>query len=385
LYDSKGNLLDSVRVYPENNAEVEMQIFIMELVKLNIKNISNKIKCVVWDLDNTLWKGILSEDNSNELTLRDGILETIKQLDDRGVIQSIASKNDYEFAWSMLKKLNISEYFLYPAINWGQKSSNILQIAKLLNINADTFLFVDDSEFEREEVLRNAPGVRVCDENKIFELLNSEWFDFEITEDSKNRRKMYQTEMLRTKVKEEFNNDYKGFIKSCEIEIEFLNVIDDEIVSRCFELVHRTNQLNLSGNKYSKENFLDLLKCDFCHNFAIKCKDKFGSYGIVAFVQCQSDSKKFLINEMAVSCRIAKKYIEDVIIMWIINRYNKEQKYKTLIANYKKTPRNNPMLETFKNIGFELIDKHEGLVLDIEKYKSDIDIIKINEGKLINE
>lgn len=100
------------------------------------------IKCVVWDLDNTLWDGILLEDSS--VTLREDALSALQTLDERGILLSIASRNDHDAAMAKLTELGIQEYFLYPEINWNAKSSSIENIARNLNIGLDTFAFVDD-------------------------------------------------------------------------------------------------------------------------------------------------------------------------------------------------------------------------------------------------
>lgn len=109
-----------------------------------------KIKCVVWDLDNTVWNGVLIEDA--KVTPRDGIKEIIETLDERGILQSIASKNDAGCALAKLRELGLDEYFIYPQINWGNKSSSVKEIAKSINIGIDTLALIDDQAFERDEV-----------------------------------------------------------------------------------------------------------------------------------------------------------------------------------------------------------------------------------------
>ena len=98
-----------------------------------------KIKCVIWDLDNTIWNGVLIEDSS--VILRDRIKGIIEVLDQRGILQSIASKNDYDLAMAKLRELGLDEYFIYPQINWGPKSISIKEIAKSINIGMDTISF----------------------------------------------------------------------------------------------------------------------------------------------------------------------------------------------------------------------------------------------------
>ncbi len=105
---------------------------------------------MVWDLDNTVWDGILLEDA--EVTLRPHVVQILQTLDERGILHSIASRNDHDVAMAKLKEFGIAEYFLYPQINWNSKAASIAQIAQDLNIGLDAVAFVDDQPFEREEV-----------------------------------------------------------------------------------------------------------------------------------------------------------------------------------------------------------------------------------------
>ena len=107
---------------------------------------SKEIKCVVWDLDNTLWQGILAE--GDNLVLKDNTMDVVKTLDQRGILQSIASKNNHVDAIKKLDEYNLTEYFLFPQINWGSKANSINRISNLLNIGIDSFAFVDDQPFE---------------------------------------------------------------------------------------------------------------------------------------------------------------------------------------------------------------------------------------------
>src|SRR5438128_684304 len=120
-----------------------------------------KIKCVVWDLDNTLWEGVLLE--GDDLVLRDNVATIIETLDRRGILQSIASKNDYQQAMATLSGFGLKDYFLFPQIGWDTKAVSIGLIAKSLNRGLDTVAFIDDQAFEREEVRYSLPDVRCLD------------------------------------------------------------------------------------------------------------------------------------------------------------------------------------------------------------------------------
>src|SRR5690554_3135807 len=120
-----------------------------------------KIKCVIWDLDHTIWEGILMEDST--VRLHDHIVEVIETLDQRGILQSIASRNEHDVAMEKLKQLGIDHYFIYPQINWNNKSASIQSIVESINIGMDTIAFIDDQPYEREEVNFHHPDVLCID------------------------------------------------------------------------------------------------------------------------------------------------------------------------------------------------------------------------------
>ncbi len=169
------------------------------------------IKCVVWDLDNTIWDGILLEDA--EVALRAGVLETIRELDGRGILNSIASRNDRQLAMDKLKSFGLGEYFLYPEINWNSKAASLEAIARALNIGLDTFAFVDDQPFEREEVAFLHPEVLCVDTADIHRLLDMPCFMPRfITPESRLRRQMYQSDSLRATAESEFAGSNEEFL-----------------------------------------------------------------------------------------------------------------------------------------------------------------------------
>jgi FkbH-like protein len=151
------------------------------------------VKCVVWDLDNTLWAGVLLENDN--VSLRDHVVDIIRTLDSRGILQSIASKNEYVPAIKKVQELGLHEYFLYPQIGWDSKASSIETIARLIDIGLDTVAFIDDEAFEREEVKFSHPEVLCLDALHLDQLLEMpEMNPRSITEESKIRRLMYINE-----------------------------------------------------------------------------------------------------------------------------------------------------------------------------------------------
>jgi FkbH-like protein len=271
---------------------------------------AEKVKCVAWDLDNTLWNGVLIEDGQNGIQINENAIEVIKKLDERGIINTIVSKNSYEDAYPVLEKLGIADYFVYPAINWGQKSENLKQITKKLNIGIDTFAFIDDNIRERKEVQANLPMIRIFDETQIDEILNLPEFDVPITEMSKKRRLSYLTEAKRDELKQTFSDNYDDYIKNLDIKLEISTINSSEKKDRCFELLSRSNQLNLSTNRYTAEEYEKLLTDPEYKCFSFNCIDKYGDYGLIGFISVKIVNETLTIVDLVISCRVAKKKVE---------------------------------------------------------------------------
>ncbi len=370
-----------LRFYPENNIEATILVVnaaVVKLKKLTDVVPAKKVKCLAWDLDNTLWDGILSEtENARDLALREGVRSLITDLDKRGVIQTIVSKNDYEPAWAKICSLGLDDYFLYPAINWGRKSENLRAIAKKLNIGIDTFAMIDDSEFERGEISESIPQMRVYNEKIIKELLSLPEFDIPVTEEASNRRSMYQTEEKRKQIFASYGGNYMDFLKSCEIKLEIGYIsesTDQSIVNRCFELVSRTNQLNISGHKYTREDFEKHLKADGLLHVYFKCMDKYGQYGIVGYMSFTLIEKNIDIDEFAVSCRVAQKHVEYTVLSWQARSYSSQRRIR---IKYIRTEKNGPMLKVLKDSG--CIDNGGVLLINCKDISMDDGIITIAE------
>ena len=159
-------------VYPENDAEVRILFTCLDLIQwqkgydadaLRAKAAlpSSKVKCIAWDLDNTLWSGILVEDGPAKLRVQPEVVAAIEEFDRRGILHTVVSKNDHQQAWPVVERMGLADYFVYPAINWADKGSNIVQVSQRLNIGIDSIALVDDCAFERAAVQHALPEVRV--------------------------------------------------------------------------------------------------------------------------------------------------------------------------------------------------------------------------------
>jgi len=351
-----------------------------KLIKKTLKP-ARKIKCVAWDLDNTLWKGILAESSNEDIKLREGVLEIIKQLDKRGIIQTIVSKNNFDLAWPLIKGFEIEDYFIYPIINWGQKSENLKIIAKKLNINLDTFALIDDSIFERKEVKSALPQVRVYDIKEKDNLLTKKEFDIPITEISKKRRLLYLSQIDREKARAIFSGDYESFLMKCNMEMKIFTPKHKNHVKRCRELIQRSNQLNLSTKRYSETEFNNLLIKKGILNVAFEIKDTFGNYGIIGFASIDEIGEHPRVLDFVISCRAAVKNVEETFFKWLIKR-EKGLGKSSIFATLIKTTRNKALIDVFKKMPFNLINQEKTKIyMELKtnaKFKSK-NVIKITE------
>jgi FkbH-like protein len=267
-------------------------------------------KCVVFDLDNTLWDGILLE---GKVTLRNEVLETVRRLDERGILISVASKNAPEDAMERLRAFGLEDYLLYPAIGWGSKSESVRRIAKQLNIGIDAIIFVDDNPFERDEVARSLPGVETLPDSALAGLPDHPRLRGSDSAEAKGRRLMYQQSIARETAFVAFGADYAEFLRSCEIEVEIRPDRPDD-KDRIAELVQRTNQLNFSGRKYSRPELDEILSDQAVERYVLSCSDRYGSYGIVGFCLASRTEARLRIEDLMLSCRVQGKYIEKALL-----------------------------------------------------------------------
>lgn len=317
-----------------------------------------KVKVVAWDLDNTLWQGTLV--NQETLSVNAKAVETIKQLDERGILNTIVSKNDESEALSQLKAFGLMDYFVCPAINWGQKSENLKHIAQSLNLDLNAFAFIDDNIREQDEVAQALPSVRVFSEKEIDRLLERSEFDVPITEVSRNRRKLYQQEALRKTAEESFSDDYDAFLRSLCMQLK-REEITKKNKERCYELLNRSNQLNLSTNRYSREEYDELLQDDSYLCYAYRVIDRFGDYGIVAFLSIHIINQQACIEDFVISCRIAKKKVEQAIIT-SLKTILLDRDIHSIDAVLKVTKKNSPLMEVFSQLPFDIIKKNEEII-----------------------
>lgn len=306
-------------------------------------------KCLIWDLDNTIWDGTLLE--GGKVALKEGLPEVLAEMDRRGILLSIASKNQYDESMAKLREFGIAEYFLYPQINWSTKADSIAAIARALNIAVDSLAFVDDQAFEREDVSYHHPEVMVIDAADYRKI--PEWAEFRprfVTADSKLRRQMYQSDLNRKSSEEDFHGSSEEFLATLGMELTIAPVAHGDL-ERVEELTVRTNQLNSTGVTYSFEELETYIQSKNHLFYVASLEDKFGTYGKIGIVLLEEGTTELKIKLLLMSCRVMTRGIGSALLVHIIKLAG--ARGKKLTADFTHTGKNRVMYVTYKLMGFE--------------------------------
>jgi FkbH-like protein len=320
---------------------------------------AKKIKVVVWDLDNTVWDGVLLEDPS--VTLKPQVPEIMRALDERGILQSVASKNDHGAAMAKLRELGLEEFFLYPQINWNSKASSIEQIRKSINIGIDTVAFVDDQPFEREEVAHTHPEVLCIDTVELDGLLALPEMNPEfITEDSRIRRRMYMADIARNEAEAEYVGPTDEFLATLEMRFTIAPCSEDDL-QRAEELTVRTNQLNTTGYTYSYEELNALRRSPDHLLLVASLEDRYGTYGKIGLALVEKGAEAWTLKLLLMSCRVMSRGVGTIMMNHIMMlARDAGTKFR---AEFRHNGRNRMMYVTYKFGGFREVSETDGLIL----------------------
>ncbi|MEH1914716.1 HAD-IIIC family phosphatase [Nostoc sp.] len=335
-------------------------MIITEEQDVNSKEKNKKvIKCVVWDLDNTLWHGVLLEDE--KVALRENIVNIIQTLDDRGILQSIASKNESAIAIAKLEEFGLKEYFLYPQINWNSKASSIKEIASLLNIGIDAIAFIDDQLFELEEVKFSCPEILCINADEIGYIVDMPVMNPRfITEDSKLRRLTYLNDIERNSFEKEFIGTQEEFLAILNMTFVISSAQEDDL-QRAEELTIRTNQLNTTGYTYSYDDLNQFRQSDKHKILISSLEDKYGNYGKIGLALVECEEVVWTIKLLLMSCRVMSRGVGTIMLNHIM-KLAKSNNVR-LRAEFISNNRNRMMYISYKFSGFQEVDKNGDLLI----------------------
>lgn len=313
-----------------------------------------KIKVVVWDLDNTIWDGVLLEDP--EVFLRSDIVRIIETLDSRGILQSISSKNDHDTAMRKLEDFKIAEYFLYPQIGWNAKSEGIKEIAESINVGIDTLAFIDDQPFELEEVAFAHEDVLCVNVSDISKFINTAEFTPRfITDDSKIRRQMYMSDIQRNKLEKDYKGPTDEFLATLGLKMTLSLATEDDL-QRAEELTQRTHQLNTTGYTYNYDELKAFMESDEHDLIIATLEDKYGTYGKIGLCLVERSTEFWVLKLLLMSCRVMSRGVGTIMMNHIMREANREG-FK-LRAEFIRTDRNRMMFITYRLGNFNIIEEN---------------------------
>jgi FkbH-like protein len=317
------------------------------------------VKCLVWDLDHTMWEGILLEDP--RVSLRPAAREVLETLDRRGILHSIASRNDPERALAQLRAFGLDDYFLHPQIGWEPKPASLRAIAAELNIGLGALAFIDDDPFERDQVRHSLPCVRVFDALELERL--PRLADFRprfITEDACERRRMYRDEIERREAEATFDGPPESFLATLEMRLTIASAAAGDL-ERAEELTQRTHQLNSTGYTYSHAE-LDRLRGSPDHQLLIAAlTDRYGSYGKIGLALLECAPEAWTLKLLLVSCRVMSRGVGSLLLKDLLARARRAG--VCLRAEFIPTATNRPMLVALRFAGFREIATRDGVAI----------------------
>ncbi len=326
-------------------------------------------KCVILDLDNTTWGGIIGDDGLENIQLGSlGIGKAftefqywIKKLKNRGIIVAVCSKNTESVAKEPFEKhpdmvLKLEDIAVFMA-NWENKADNIRQIQSILNIGFDSMVFLDDNPFERNMVRENIPEITVpelpedpADYLEFLYGLNL----FETVSFSKedaDRTQQYQVEAQRSQVQKKFTNE-DDFLQSLNM-LSLVEPFNKFNTPRVAQLSQRSNQFNLRTVRYTDADIEVLGNSEDYITFAFTLEDKFGDNGLICVIILKKESHDTLfIDTWFMSCRVLKRGMEHFVLNTIVEKA-KSMGFSTLIGEYIPTAKNEMVKDHYANLGFE--------------------------------
>ncbi|MHA1693869.1 MAG: HAD hydrolase-like protein [Candidatus Helarchaeota archaeon] len=265
----------------------------------------DKIKLVIWDLDETFWKGTLSEEGivSSEYNIK-----LIKKLTDKGIMNAVVSKNDFNPTKKKLEELGVWDYIIFPHIDWLPKGELIKNIITKANLRAPNILFLDDNHINLKEADFYNKGIHTRKPDFIPKILDHPAFK---GKDDKTHSRLKQYRILEEKEKDKkVFSDNTEFLRSSGIKVEFITNLKDN-VDRLVELIERTNQLNFTKKRDSKNKVLEIITSSEFKCGALRVFDNYGDYGVVGFYAIRKKENTF--EHFVFSCRTINIGIEQFI------------------------------------------------------------------------
>ncbi|WP_378738214.1 HAD-IIIC family phosphatase [Nocardia brasiliensis] len=332
-------------------------------------------KVLVVDLDNTLWDGILGDDGADgiaaAITFRGeafGLFQRmIQQLGSQGVVLAISSKNDREPVLAVLRDhpdmvLRDTDFARINA-NWEPKDTNLTDIAERLNLGVDSFVFADDSSFETGLVAMSLPNVAVvCLDDEpalhVSKLLADGWFDvLDLTDEDRARGELYRGEAARTDLLAGADS-MAEYLRQLGVRVE-MKLVEQPDVARVAQLTLRTNQFNLTTQRWQQADVTDRVNDPDHLVLSIRSADRFGDNGVVGALFARRDDGELHIENMVLSCRVFARGIEDAVMGTLLT-YARDSGLRAVHGRYLPTAKNGKVREFYPAQGFDTVAEGAG-------------------------
>ena len=330
-------------------------------------------KCLITDLDNTLWGGVVGDDGIEgieigELGIGHAFEELqlwMKELKKRGILLAVCSKNDEDRAKEPFEKhpdmiLRLDDFAMFAA-NWEDKAANILHIQQTLNIGQDSLVFLDDNPFEREQVRSMLPMVTVPElppDPALYLTFLRDLNLFEtasVSAEDADRTGQYQAEAKRVQSMASFA-DYDEYLESLGMEAQ-VRPFDEFHIPRIAQLTQRSNQFNLRTVRCTEEDVRRLAESDRYITMYMTLKDKFGDHGLISVVILEKvDTDTLFMYNWLMSCRVLKRGMEEFILNAVMKEAA-DRGYRTVLGEYIRTPKNRMVQDIYERLGFTRIDE----------------------------
>ena len=330
-------------------------------------------KCLILDLDNTLWGGVIGDDGLEGIQLGHGLgigkmftefQMWIKKLKQRGIIICVASKNNEETAKEPFEKhpdmvLKLDDIAVFQA-NWETKVDNIRTIQSVLNIGFDSMVFLDDNPFERNMVRENISGITVPELPEYPEDYLEYLYSLNLFETAsysnldKDRTKQYQVEAQRVTFSKTFSNE-ADFLKSLNM-VSVVSGFTKFNIPRVAQLSQRSNQFNLRTVRYTDADIEALANDPNVIDLSFTLEDKFGDNGLIAVVIMKPmDKETLFVDTWFMSCRVLKRGMENFTLNTMVEKA-KSVGYKKIIGEYLPTPKNKMVENHYTGLGFKPVE-----------------------------
>ena len=312
-------------------------------------------KCLVTDLDNTLWQGIVGESDYNEIEPETDLQKHILDLYGRGVVLAVNSKNNHEDSILIMDKhpdmVLRPDHFAALKINWRDKADNMAELATELNLGLDSFVFIDDDPFQRASVKNRFPEVAVLHPDKLKDYPG--FSSLTLTEEDRRRGQMYAEENRRKGLQASLGS-VDDFLRELDLKIEIAPVNSDSL-ARASQLTQKTNQFNLTTRRYS-ESEIENFRAKGWLVWTVKAADRFGDYGIIGVGMVEPKGGTWRVDNFLLSCRILGRGVEKAFLGYLLSQA-KSVGVSKVLGEFIPTAKNEPCQNFYPDNSFDLIEK----------------------------